>query len=978
MKKLIAFVLLASVAWAAMAQTNRLVEKKSPDGKYTYLTDPNDPLGVRIYTLANGLTVMLSVNRAEPRIQTFIGVKAGSKTDPADNTGLAHYLEHLMFKGTTHFGTLDYAKEKPYLDQIDALYETYNKATDPGQRKMIYHQIDSVSQLASKWSIANEYDKLMQHLGAQGTNAFTSFEQTVYVNDIPSNNLEKWLMVEGDRFANPVFRIFHTELEAVYEEKNISLDDDGDRVFETLFAHIFPTHPYGTQTTIGTVEHLKNPSLKKIKAYFTKNYVPNNMGIILAGDLDPDQTIALIDKYLGTWKRGPEVTFVPPVEPQINSSSEFTVTGPDAESVTIGFRLPGAGTQESIALQLISELLMNGKSGLFDKNLIKTQKVLSASASPEILKDYSMLYITAKPKMGQSLEELKNLLLTEVTKLNTGDFDATLLPAIIKNYEVSRIQQNESNGSRAYMMLDAFIVGMPWNVYNSQIEAMGKITVDDIKKIANKYLGNRSVIVYKKTGETPVMSKIIKPEITPVETNAGKNSTYYNQITAISAPPIKPDFIDFKSKIMQTNLAPDIPYYGIKNTDNSLFSTYFILDMGKFNNKKLPLAINYLKFIGTKQYSNEQLNDAFYKLACDFGISAGNDISYFSLSGPQENFDKAMDLFLDLLKNPQVDEAKFKDFVDNTLQSRENNLKNKSLILRAGLANYALYGAKNPFNYVLTNKEIKETKPAELIELIKSLLTYSHKVFYYGPKDPDFMQGELLKKLNLHGKGYPMPPKPVTFTRLTPTSPNVYFVDYDMVQAEILWTKTCSPYNPEFAPTVSLFNEYFGGGMGSVVFQTLRESKALAYSCYAYYNSPGKKEDPFQLTAYIGCQGDKMIDAITSMNELLTKFVRNDENLLTARTSLKKGIETERIRKEDIFWTWYGLQKLGLTADNRPAIYEGADKLTMDDLNNFFTREISKGPYQYSIIGKKQTLNMEGLKPFGTVIELNLNDLFGY
>ena len=191
--------------------------------KQTY---QNDPMNVIHYTLDNGLQVFLSVNKDKPRIQTYIAVRVGSKNDPAESTGLSHYLEHLMFKGTTHFGTLNWTEEQKYIKQIEDLYEVYNHTTDAAKRKEIYHQIDSVSYIASKYAIPNEYDKMMSLIGASGTNAFTSNDMTVYQEDIPSNEVERWLKIEGERFADPVFRLFHTELEAVYEEKNMNMARD--------------------------------------------------------------------------------------------------------------------------------------------------------------------------------------------------------------------------------------------------------------------------------------------------------------------------------------------------------------------------------------------------------------------------------------------------------------------------------------------------------------------------------------------------------------------------------------------------------------------------------------------------------------------------------------------------------------------------------------------------------------------------------
>ena len=258
---------------------------------YFYKTVPNDPLNARIYKLDNGLTVYMTVYKNAPRIQTYIAVGAGSKNDPKTATGLAHYLEHMVFKGTDRYGAKDYSQEEPLLNQIEMLYESYRQTTDTLIRKKIYHKIDSISGAAAKYAIANEYDKMLTSIGAQGTNAYTWMEQTVYVNDIPSNQIDKWLAIESERFRKPVMRLFHTELEAVYEEKNRGLDNDGIKAWEALFAGLWQKHPYGTQTTIGTIDHLKNPSLTEIKKFYNSWYVPNNMAICLSGDFDPDSLI---------------------------------------------------------------------------------------------------------------------------------------------------------------------------------------------------------------------------------------------------------------------------------------------------------------------------------------------------------------------------------------------------------------------------------------------------------------------------------------------------------------------------------------------------------------------------------------------------------------------------------------------------------------------------------------------------------------
>jgi len=508
MKKFLLLILCGAALTALSQKTNYNQEtKKSPDGKYTYTVYANDPLKSRWYTLKNGLTVILSPNKTTPRIQTLIATKAGSKSDPSDNTGLAHYLEHMLFKGTDKYGTLDFAKEKVYLDQVDALYEKYNHETDEAKRKKIYHEIDSVSGLAAKYAIANEYDKLVQSIGATGTNAFTSFEQTVYVNDIPSNEVSKWLTIEAERFRNPILRLFHTELEAVYEEKNRTLDNDGRKMYYALYENLFRNHNYGLQTTIGTVEDLKNPSLEKIRKYFKTYYVPNNMAVIMSGDFDADKLISEIDakfsymapKEIPVYSFKPEITKTAPVY--------VDVYGPDAEYVYIGFRLPGAGTKEASLLNLTDLILSNSSAGLIDLNLVKSQKVLGAYSNPNVMKDYSVHMFNGRAKEGQSLEEVRDLLLAELDKLKQGKFDFEMVKSIVANNKVSQMGQYEANGGRAYTLLNYFVLGIDYKTGLTENDVMLSFTKDDIINFVNKYYTNDYVVCYKHKCHFPICSK---------------------------------------------------------------------------------------------------------------------------------------------------------------------------------------------------------------------------------------------------------------------------------------------------------------------------------------------------------------------------------------------------------------------------------------------------------------------------------------
>ncbi|ATN04985.1 peptidase M16 [Chryseobacterium indologenes] len=942
--------------------------------KYKYVT--NDPTSARYYTLKNGLTVILSPTNKDPRIQTYIATKAGSKTDPADHTGLAHYLEHMLFKGTNQFGSKDWAKEKPLLDQIDALYEKYNQTKDENKRKEIYKEIDKVSGEAAKYAIANEYDKMLSGMGADGTNAFTSFEQTVYTEDIPANVTDKFLAVQAERFREPVLRLFHTELEAVYEEKNRGLDNDPRKVYEAMFAAIFPNNNYGKQTTIGTVEHLKNPSLKAIREYFNNYYVPNNMGIIMSGDFNPDEMIAKIDRAFSYMKPKAIPAYNVGQENAITSPVTKEVYGPTPENITIGFRFPGATTKDARLLNLVGSMLTNGQAGLIDLDLVKKQKLLAAYAFPYVLKDYSVLLLQGNPTEGQSLDQVKTLLLQEIDKLRKGDFSDDLIQSIVNNERKKIIQDNEKYSSRAGILMDEFTSEVDHKTNLEYVEEISKLTKKDIMDFASKYLkDNNYVAVYKRKGEDKSIVKVDKPTITPVSVNREDQSSFLKKIDEMPENPISPVWLNYDKDIAKNKLG-DVDVLSVKNTDNALFRMYYYFDSGKWNNKMLPLATEYLQYLGTKDKSSEIISKEFYKLASSFNVSAGNEETYVSLEGLNENFDKTISLFEDLIKNCQADKAALDAYKARIKKSRANAKQNKGSIM-AGLRSYAQYGPQNPFNNVLSDAELDALKAEDLVNILHDLFNFKHKVLYYGPKTGNDVTAALkpIHKLPATLKELP---KTKTFTQIPTDKNKVLFAHYDMVQAEVFWVRNSDPYNAGITPTVSLFNNYFGGGMGSIVFQTIRESKALAYSTYSYFALPSKKTDKDMIMAYVGTQADKFNESTAAMNELLTTLPKSEQLFETAKSGLKKSIAAERITQDGIIFSYLKSQKLGNDFDIRKNVYEQAPKLSFAEINTFHEKEMKNKNFTYCVVAAQDKVNEADIQKLGEVKKLNLTEIFGY
>lgn len=974
--KLILFVCLLITGSSLMAQSNYQWKTATSNG-YSYKYVTNDPSKSRFYTLKNGLTVILSPNTEKPNIEFRMSVRAGSNTDPKNATGLAHYLEHLLFKGTDKFGTANWAKEKPYLDKIDALYEKYNKTTDPVLRKEIYKEIDKTSGEASNFSIANEYDKMIAGIGGNSSNAHTWYEETVYNEDFPSNSVDKFLAIQGERFRKPIFRIFHTELEAVYEEKNRGLDNDGNKLDEAMMELLFPTHNYGQQTTIGTIEHLKNPSLVEIRNYYNKYYVPNNMAAIFTGDFNPDEMIKKIDKTFAYMVAKPLALYNPAPEKPLTKIQRVDINGPSAEMVEIYYRGFAENSNQSLMLNLISSILMNGKAGLIDINLNKQQKTLRASASYQQMKDYGVFNLSAQPRQGQTLEQASKLLLEQIDLLKKGEFDEGLIKAIVANQKLSFLQAFDSNNNRAEMLSTEFILnrGAKWDKSLNEIDAKAKITKAQIMAFANEYFKDNYVIGFKHKGEDKNTLKVEKPLITPINANANLTSPFVKSIIDAPVKPIAPKFLDYQKDIAfgKAGIAEVLT---TKNTDNSIFRMSYRFNLGANNYKLLPYASSYLTFLGTDKYTAEEISKAFYNIACSYNLSVGTEVTTINITGLQENFDKAISLVEHIFANVKPNEKALENLKGTILKSRENNKLNKGQIMN-GLTSYAQYGSVNPFNNVLSNDDVKNIKSDDLIYLLKNLANYEHVITYYGPKDLTTFTADI-KKQHLLPKEFTPAAAAKIYSYTKQDSNKVYFANYDMVQSEIRWLRNTGLYNKTDAANIEVFNSYFGGGMGSIVFQTIRESKALAYSTFAQYVSPDKADKQYSMIAYVGSQADKMNDAVNGMNELLNVLPQSDKSFEGAKSNVLNNLETTRVTKDGVFGYYFADQKLGYNYDSRIDLYKALKPITFQNIKDFHTQKVANKPYTYLIVASDKKVKMDDMKKFGAVTTLSLEQLFGY
>ncbi len=949
--------------------------------KIEFRTIPGDPIQVQMHTLANGLRLFLTVNKEEPRVHTEIAVRVGSKHDPADTTGLAHYFEHMMFKGTDRLGSLDWAKEKVILDQIELLFEQHRAEQDPAQKKNLYAEIDRLSFEAAQFAAANEYDKLVSVMGAKGTNAYTWVEQTVYVNDIPSNELDRWFALESERFRRPILRLFHTELETVFEEYNISQDKDFRKTLKALQETLTPSHPYGTQTTLGRGEDLKNPSQTNIYKFFDTYYVPNNMAIVMAGDFDPAEAVSLAERYFGKFERRevPKFKFKP--QPELISRTLREVRGQESPWVEMGWLLPGAKSEEAaLMLPLVAGILHNYQAGLFDLNLIQQQQLLEAYAYPRVYEDYSSLLLMAKPREGQSLEAVEKILLAEVAKLRRGEFEDWLLEAVLKDMKLSEIRSFEKNPGRSNAITNAYVLGVEWTDMVRRWKKLSKLTKAEVVAFAKKTFRDDNVaVVYKHTGDDPSVMKVEKPPITPIEVNREGASGFAQEFLSLETPDIAPEFVDFKKVIKKTSLSKNLKLRSVQDRKNKLFCLHYCYDMGKLCDRRLTILANYLPFLGTSTQTPTEIQQAFYRLGASFAAECREEHFFFSLSGLEESFEEAVALMEQLLADAQPNAEALENLVSDTLLRRDNNKKDKRAILTKGMANYAKYGPKNPFTDKPSAEQLQALLPSDLTGLLKELRSFQHEVFYFGPKSGAKVSS-VLKKHHAVADAVRKPLLPKKYPELGHKKDKVYFVNFPSVQIELLMLSKGTPkFDLEEFVFAEWYNQYFGYGLSSIVFQEIRESKALAYSAYVHAGSPAKKNKAHWLQGYVGTQPDKLRDAIDAFQAILQEMPVSLPQMEHARQGVLKQIAAGRISPSELYWAWRGSRDKGFAnRDLREDIYQGIEKAKAADLQDFQKKHIKGRHYTWLVLGERERIDFKYLRKIGKVVELSLEEVFGY
>ena len=938
----------------------------------TFAFAQQSDLKTKTFHLDNGLKVVMCEDHSQPEIYGAVYVHVGSKNDPVDATGMAHYFEHIMFKGTDKIGTTNWEAEKVYLDSIDLMYDRLHETSDVAERQTIQQKINALSQKSADYAIPNEVDVILTQMGGKGLNAGTSYDQTMYFNTFPSNQLSKWMDVYVERFRNPVFRLFQSELETVYEEKNMYGDNPGAAFQEYLFKEVFGEHPYG-RPVIGYTEHLKNPQTSKMREFYNTYYVANNMTLILVGDFDIDETEPMVAEKFGKWRSGKL-----PKEPTYTLPK---FDGPTIKEVRMTPVKMGAlvfpGVKDSdpdvLPLSLACSIFANGETGLMDK-LMKDGDIMAAILLPLSLEDYGgnvMIYI---PKLlGQSHESAENLIFDCLDRLKKGEFSDDLFEAMRMSMLTERLKATESFGSLSSLFLELETTGQTYEDYLAETERLKNITKAEVVAIANKYFGNDYLDVRSKMG-FPAKDKVDKPNRKPIEAkNTEAKSDFAKAIEAQKVPEVEAQVVKFGEDVVITEVNDGFKLYSTANPRNDIFDLKVVFNYGSANDPDLGRAVSYLQMQGTETQSPEMYALQLQKLGAMVDFYSSDNQFTVHMTGFEKDINTIMALCISKLQNPSNEEKYIKTMVDGE-KTDLSALREDASTWAQAVREYAMYGDQSNFLNHATLKEWKKRSGEELLAEVAEALKYDGYVLYSGNTQPEMLVS-MLKNNNLVKSNTIKGQEKIRVEKKY-TEPQVFIAsNKNFRQSNIYFHVPGEKLSAKDEAMASLFSKYFGTDMYSIVFQEIREFRSLGYTAYANYRYDYLQRKPGQLFGFLGTQSDKTLDGMTAFKDLIVNMPVRMEKFNASKEALLKSRSSEYVGFRNMPSTVQNWMKKGYDHDPRGEVTELIRNASFDDVQSFYNRMIKDRPVVIMMSGNEKQIDKKELGKFGEVTRLKYKQI---
>jgi zinc protease len=928
-----------------------------------------------VYKLTNGLTVILYTDHSMPQVTGMVATLTGGKNDLPDATGMAHYMEHMLFKGTTKIGTMDWSAESVHIDRIYKLYDSLATIKDSEQRKVVQKMINEESLKAGEYAIPNELDRILKEMGSTNINAGTGPDHTVFYNVFPPHQIERWLEVYSHRFMAPVFRSFQSELEVVYEEKNMYSDMFFMNLFEEFNKNFYKVHPYGQQPLIGTMEHLKNPSLTKMKEFYDRWYVANNMALILAGDIDVATVMPLIQQTFGGLHSGKLPEKQTWVENPFNGREFAEVKMSPIKIGLLGFRVPPLGNPDQLLLEVAGRLLTNSNGiGLLDK-LATDNKLLQAACQNVHYQDYGTGLIFFIPKItGQSLEDAEQLVLEQIQKLRRGEFSDTLLEAIKLNLYKEKVMELESASGVASKLVDVFSINGDYAQIWQNPVRVKEITRDEIIRVANEYYGDNFLAFYSKMG-FPKKPKIEKPGFEPVKPKQEAVSEYYKMISSMPDRDPEYKFVDFHSDIMKYLCDNGTRIYSVENTCNDIFSLSIKYGIGTGKMPVLSYVAQMMNLAGTNELSMDAFKLRMAMLGCTYSVSADDSYLTIDLDGPEENLDAALGLISQLIHSPSLDQKKISTLYDGEKANRKMERSEPDMIADA-LVEYVLYGENSDYLDRLTMKQIKDLKADTLLAAFKKAIQYSPEIHYAGKKNVDEIN--MLAEQH-HLSADQSLPSTAPFYRV----PKLYLANgvyishkKKAVQSKIFFNAPLEEFDPSKLAVYRSFNTYFGGDFSGIVLQEIREYRSMAYSAGGSLVQPPVKSNRMMLQGFVGTQSDKTNEAVNVFMDLVRNMPQKADRMTMIKRYIVSSTVTSRPGFRYLSQSYVGWVNKGYEKDPAAIILDGINRLGAADVFDYQKKNLRDAPVTIMIAGNAKRFDTKALAQYGKVTMIKEKNLF--
>ena len=935
-------------------------------------------LKVKEYRLENGLTVWLNEDHSQPKVFGAVVVKAGAKDCP--DTGIAHYFEHMMFKGTDRIGTLDYESEKVLLDSIAMKYDELAMTEDTAARARLQKEINELSIRSSEYVIPNEFNRLINRFGGSGLNAATSYDATIYFNTFSPQYMVQWAEINSERLINPVFRLFQSELETVYEEKNMYGDFIGGQVMDTLMARYFGPHPYA-YPIIGSTKNLKNPRLTEMHKFFEDYYVASNMALILSGDFDAQQVMPILEKAFSRIRSGnapkQEKVMLPPFNGRETMKVKFPI--PFIKAMGLGFRGVSANHEDQVALNIAVNLLNNANgTGYLDKLMVE-HKLMGALAINESMNEAGILAVAIMPKLLiQSYSSAEKMVWDEINRVKNGDFSDEMFNSLILEQKRQYASSLENIDSRATVMMNLFSQGKSWNDYLNEVARIESITKEDVVRVAQKYFSNNYLCVTKSTGKYP-KDNLPKPAFSPVvPRNADASSSYAKQLEKIPEQQVAPRIIDFEKDVKTSKLTPLVTLYTTPNPLNDIFTLNISYGIGALEQPELMQLTNYLQLLGTESLSFEQFRSRLQSIGSTLAFDVTSDAFVMKVTGFDNHIDETMELVGDFIRHAKADDKKLRQIVDDAKVSEKAFFKSGDNVASA-LLEQVKYGDQSRYLRKLSLSQIKKLKGKDMLAIYDKVRSVQCDLHYCGTLPVEKVIGTIRQHLPLErttiASNSPYYRELKQYDR-----PTVFFIDMpDMAQSIVYGYVKGDPVDDKASRHASrLFSVYFGGDMSSLMFQEIREFRSFAYRTSGRYQLPNHahKGTAGSFTAMLSTQSDKTLDALGVLDSLIREMPLKPERMEAVKQTLVNRINNDYPPFRNLSEKVASTRMEGFDRDPAEEFLRDIATMDMQDISRFYREQISGRPVVYVIAGNRKHIDMKKLAKYGTIIKVKKKDIY--